>query len=349
MSSRATLVVGLGNPGPEYEHTRHNAGFRVVEIIAEQLGSRLRAVKGVRALAAEARDGDVRVILAEPTTFMNLSGEAVGALCRYYKVELDDIVVVHDDLDLPLGAVRLKRGGGDGGHNGLKHITRALGSGNYARVRIGIGRPPGRQDTADYVLEPFAKRERDEAEIAIREAADAVLLVVREGVEAAQRHHHAPPERPKQRRAIRKQVDVAAPLSEVWEAWTTSEGAQTFFAPGARIELRRGGPYELFFDPGAPEGSRGSEGCAVISMEKERRLSFTWNAPPSLPSVRGHHTRVDVRFEEAEAATRVSLTHVGWKEGEGWDEYYEYFTRAWDVVLERLQRRFTTGPIDWRA
>src|SRR6266566_9246259 len=127
------LVVGLGNPGPEYERTRHNLGFRVIEVRADRLGARLKPAKGMRALLAEARDGDRRIILAKPTTFMNASGQAVSELARYYKVEPQDIVVVHDELDLPTGHVRVKRGGGDAGHNGLKDITKALGTPDYAR------------------------------------------------------------------------------------------------------------------------------------------------------------------------------------------------------------------------
>jgi PTH1 family peptidyl-tRNA hydrolase len=150
----------------------------------------LRPVKGVRGLAAETRDGDRRVILAEPTTYMNLSGEAIGAFARYYKVEPFDVVVVHDDLDLPLGTVRVKRDGGDGGHNGLKDITRALGTPEYARVRLGIGRPMGRKDPADYVLEPFSKQEEKQVAVIVEEAADAALAILNEDIEAVQNRLH---------------------------------------------------------------------------------------------------------------------------------------------------------------
>src|SRR5207245_9968929 len=137
------IGVGLGNPGSEYAHPRHNLGVRVVDVLADRLGARLKPAKGMRALVAEARDGDRRVILAKPTTFMNASGQAVSELARYYKVDPQDVVVVHDELDLPVAALKVKLGGGDAGHNGLKDITKALGTNGYARVRIGIGKQPG--------------------------------------------------------------------------------------------------------------------------------------------------------------------------------------------------------------
>lgn len=194
MSNGAALIVGLGNPGPEYERTRHNMGFRVIDVLAGRLDARLRPLKGVRGLTAEARDGDRRVILAEPLTYMNLSGEAIQAFARYYKVEMEDIVIVHDDLDLPLGTIKVKRGGGDGGHNGLKHITRALGSPEYARVRLGIGRPPGRQQAVDYVLQPFGKKDEETVGVIVQEAADIALAMVHEGVEAVQNRVHGQPD-----------------------------------------------------------------------------------------------------------------------------------------------------------
>ena len=190
MGDGPALVVGLGNPGSEYERTRHNLGFRVVDVLAARFGVRLRAVRGVRALAGDARDGERVIYLAEPLTFMNLSGEAVRELARYYKVEIDDIVVVHDELDLPFGALRVKRGGGDAGHNGLKHITRALGSPEYARVRMGIGRPS--RGGADHVLSTFSKKEEETAGVLVEEAADAALQILREGVDATQNRVHAP-------------------------------------------------------------------------------------------------------------------------------------------------------------
>jgi len=349
VSDGPALIVGLGNPGPEYERTRHNVGFRVVDVLCERLGARLKPAKGIRALAAEGRDGDRRVVLAEPTTFMNFSGEAVAPLARYHKAELDDIVVVHDDMDLPFGAIRVKRGGGDAGHNGLKSLTKSLGSREYARVRIGIGRP--RSDAIEHVLDAFSKAEEAEVAVLVQEAADAVQLIVARGLEAAQRRWHAGPEgasAPK--RSIRREVVVAASLADVWAAWTTPTGARTFFAPNAKIILRRGGPYELYFDDGPP-GKRGSEGCTVITFKPRELLVFSWNAPPEIPSVRaGRKTRVEVRLSpEGEGATRVKLAHTGWLDGADWDEAFTYFERVWDVVLARLVARFEDGPIDWTA
>src|SRR6478672_11047046 len=155
MSDDRFLVVGLGNPGPKYAATRHNAGFMVVDLLAERLGGKFKAHKG-RADVVEGRLAGQPVVLAKPKAYMNESGGPVVSIARFYKVPIERIVVVHDELDLPYGSLRLKRGGGDGGHNGLRSTTSALGSKDYARVRVGIGRPPGRQDPADYVLKDFA-------------------------------------------------------------------------------------------------------------------------------------------------------------------------------------------------
>jgi PTH1 family peptidyl-tRNA hydrolase len=344
------LVVGLGNPGPEYERTRHNLGFRVVDVLADRLGARLKAAKGMRALVAEAHDGDRRIILAKPTTFMNASGQAVSELARYYKVDPQDIVIVHDELDLPVAQLKVKQGGGDAGHNGLKDISKALGTPEYKRVRIGIGKPPGRKQGVDHVLAGFSKKEQSEIDVAVEQAADAALTVVNAGVEAAQQRFHAGDEKPaKPSRAIRKSVTVNAPVDDVWEAWTTAEGARTFFGPDARIELRPGGAYEIYFDPDGPEGDRGSEGCKVLAYRKPQFLVFSWNAPPEIPSLRKGKakTRVEVRLEPAGDRTDVSLTHSGWGTGADWDENFAYFERAWDVVLGRLKGRFDEGPFDW--
>jgi PTH1 family peptidyl-tRNA hydrolase len=345
------LIVGLGNPGPEYARTRHNVGFRVVDRLCARGGERLRALKGTPALAVETRIGDRRVVLAEPTTYMNLSGQAIVELARYYKVEFDDIVVVHDELDLPFGTLRVKRGGGDAGHNGLKHITRALGTPDYARVRIGIGRPPGRMSAADYVLQPFSAKEEDEVAVLVEEAADIAVRLLSESVEAVQNSLHPGASAPPKERRIRKQVVVPAPVEQVWDAWTTTDGARAFFAPEANIELREDGPYELYFRPDAPPGERGAEGCKVISFEAPNRLSFTWNAPPEIPEVRrGEPTRVDVALRPAgRDRTRVALTHSGWGEGAAWDEAYAYFDRAWGKVLDDLRARFADGPLEWNA
>jgi uncharacterized protein YndB with AHSA1/START domain len=149
-------------------------------------------------------------------------------------------------------------------------------------------------------------------------------------------------------RTIRKEITVTAPVSTVWEAWTTREGVTTFFAPQANVELFIGGRYEMLFDPEAPAGSQGGEGLRILSYLPEEMLSFEWNAPPRFPSVRGERTWVVVQFEPEQGdSTRVTLTHLGWREGEAWDQVYDYFLHAWDIVLGRLAYRFSTGPIDW--
>jgi PTH1 family peptidyl-tRNA hydrolase len=179
------LVVGLGNPGPRYASTRHNAGFLVVDLLAERIGGRFRAHRG-RADLVEGRLAGAPVVLAKPRSFMNESGGPIVAVSRFYKVPVSRLAVVHDDLDLPFGALRLKRGGGDGGHNGLRSATSALGSREYARVRFGIGRPPGRQDPADYVLRDFSAAERKELGYLVDRAADAVEALLADGLESAQ-------------------------------------------------------------------------------------------------------------------------------------------------------------------
>lgn len=145
------------------------------------------------------------------------------------------------------------------------------------------------------------------------------------------------------------QVTLPAPLSEVWNAWTTEEGAKAFFAPDCRIDLRVGGAYEMYFNPAGPEGERGGEGLTLLAVQPESMLSFTWNAPPSLPEVRGQLTHVTLYFEtDGEDNTRLSLVHNGWGEGGQWEQAFDYFTRAWgEVVLPRLEYRFTVGPVDW--
>jgi PTH1 family peptidyl-tRNA hydrolase len=178
------LVVGLGNPGPEYDRTRHNLGFLVVDELARRLDARLKRSKH-SALVAETRDGDARIVLAKPQTYMNMSGGAVAALMRFYKAEPSDVVVVHDELDLPFGTVRVKQGGGTAGHNGLNSVATAIGP-DFARVRIGIGRPTGRKDPVDFVLDAFTKREASEVPALVDRAAEAVLAIVREGISLAQ-------------------------------------------------------------------------------------------------------------------------------------------------------------------
>jgi PTH1 family peptidyl-tRNA hydrolase len=195
MADDRFLVVGLGNPGPRYAATRHNAGFLVVDLLAERLGGRLKAHRPPRGRAdvLEGRLAGVPVVLAEPRSYMNESGGPVVGVARFYKIPVDRIVVVHDELDLPFGALRLKLGGGDGGHNGLRSVSAALGSKDYLRVRFGIGRPPGRQDPADFVLREFGAAERKELGFLVDRAADAVEALVREGLEAAQNAYNAAP------------------------------------------------------------------------------------------------------------------------------------------------------------
>lgn len=188
----AILVAGLGNPGAQYENTRHNVGFMVVELLAARSGSSFKSHRA-GALISETHLGSSpapRAILAKPLSFMNLSGGPVSGLAKYFDVAADNVVVVHDELDLPFGTLKLKFGGGDNGHNGLKSITKSLATRDYIRVRIGIGRPPGRQDPADFVLRGFTTTERAEAAILIEEAADAVELIARDGLAAAQHRVH---------------------------------------------------------------------------------------------------------------------------------------------------------------
>ena len=182
----AWLVVGLGNPGPRYAETRHNIGAWVVDRIASRLGERLRKVRFLPLEVAEGRAEGERLYLARPQTFMNVSGPPVASLARRRKVPLDRIVACHDEIDLAFGALKLKRGGSTAGHHGLDSLVGALRSPDFYRVRLGVGRPRGRQDPADYVLDPFAKAERGEAELLAEHGADAVLALVTEGLAAAQ-------------------------------------------------------------------------------------------------------------------------------------------------------------------
>ncbi len=152
-------------------------------------------------------------------------------------------------------------------------------------------------------------------------------------------------------RKLEKTVDIPAPPTEVWKAWTTVEGVTSFFAPAANIKLRPTGMYEIFFRPDAPEGERGADGCRVLSFLPKRMLSFTWNAPPSIPTLRakGPMTWVVIEIGKFEGHSKVRLTHLGWRQGEDWEAMYAYFDHAWDLVLARLAKRFAEGPIDWTA
>ncbi|MEN1976630.1 MULTISPECIES: aminoacyl-tRNA hydrolase [unclassified Cellulomonas] len=202
MSEGRWLVVGLGNPGPQYAGNRHNVGQMVLDELARRAGASFGSKGGVlsrrpQAATAEVRIGTLpggapgpRAVLAKPTTFMNTSGGPVAALARYYDVPPDRVVLVHDELDIPFGEIKLKLGGGEGGHNGLRDTSKALGTKDYLRVRVGIGRPPGRMDAADFVLRDFAKPEQKELPLLLDDAADAVELVVTEGLERAQLRFH---------------------------------------------------------------------------------------------------------------------------------------------------------------
>jgi PTH1 family peptidyl-tRNA hydrolase len=184
------LVVGLGNPGPEYRLTRHNVGFLAVDLLAENLrASYWRDEAGAR--VAVVRVGDDDLVLAEPQTFMNVSGRAVAKLLAAYEIPVPELIIVHDDIDLPQDVVRAKRGGGHGGHNGLRSVSEALGGGEYLRVRVGIGRPPGRMDPADYVLQPLRKDAAEELMAVVPTAAQCVMHVLEHGIDSAMREYNA--------------------------------------------------------------------------------------------------------------------------------------------------------------
>jgi PTH1 family peptidyl-tRNA hydrolase len=185
------LVIGLGNPDEEYANTRHNAGAMAVARLAERAGQRLRRSSRTRSMVAEVRDGDARVVLARPASYVNESGGPAAALARYYKTPIERVILVYDDIDLAAGKLQLRRGGGTAGHNGLKDVVKALGSPQFLRVRMGVGRPPGRQDPADYVLEPIPKRLAEDFGVLVERAADAAMDLVHLPLERAQdRHNH---------------------------------------------------------------------------------------------------------------------------------------------------------------
>lgn len=187
----ALLVVGLGNPGPQYAKTRHNIGFMVADLLAARIGASFKVHKRSGAEVATGRLGERSVVLAKPRTYMNESGRHVGPLAKFYSVAPADVIAIHDELDIDFGKVRLKLGGGEGGHNGLRSIANALGTKEFQRVRIGIGRPPGRKDPAAFVLEPFTATERAEVPTICELAADATELLIQVGLEPAQNQVHA--------------------------------------------------------------------------------------------------------------------------------------------------------------
>lgn len=191
MSQRLVIVVGLGNPGPTYEATRHNVGFWAVADLADRYGSSFSLQSRMKAEVATVVRPEAKYVLVKPTTFMNLSGEAVGALARFHKVPPADVIVVHDELDLAPSQLRLKLGGGDNGHNGLKSIRAHLGTGDFHRVRVGIGRPPGRQPSADWVLAKMRPKELEELRVDAAVAADAVEYLVAHGLADAQNRYNS--------------------------------------------------------------------------------------------------------------------------------------------------------------
>jgi PTH1 family peptidyl-tRNA hydrolase len=189
------LVAGLGNPGERYARTRHNAGWMVVDRLCARFGTRLRRARLVAVNAAEASHDGHRLLLVTPAVYMNVSGPPIASFARRRGVPVERVVVCHDDLDLPFGALRVKRGGSTAGHHGLDSLVEAFRSPDFFRVRLGIGRPPGRQDPVDFVLEPFSRREGEELELLLEDAVDAVLSLVTEGLSATQSRFNRGPAR----------------------------------------------------------------------------------------------------------------------------------------------------------
>lgn len=187
------LVVGLANPGSAYEGTRHNIGWDVIAELASRalpMPSSFSTHKRTHCEIAQTRLADHSVVLARPRSFMNVSGGPVAAVAKYFSVKPTEVIVVHDEIDIDFGRVRLKRGGGEGGHNGLRSMSSSLGTRDYVRVRAGVGRPPGRMGVADYVLKRFSKLEQPDVPFLIQDAADAVELLLAHGLEAAQNRVH---------------------------------------------------------------------------------------------------------------------------------------------------------------
>ncbi|NQX11043.1 aminoacyl-tRNA hydrolase [Microbacteriaceae bacterium VKM Ac-2855] len=189
--SNTWLVVGLGNPGAQYAKNRHNVGQMVLDELARRISAPFKTHKA-NAVVAEGfvRPGGPKLILAKPNSFMNLSGGPTSQLLKFYSLEPAQLIVLHDELDIPFDTLKLKHGGGHGGHNGIRDIIAATGGGDFIRVRIGVGRPPGRQDAADFVLKDFAGPERETLPILIGDAADAVELIAEQGLTAAQLKVH---------------------------------------------------------------------------------------------------------------------------------------------------------------
>lgn len=181
---QAYLIVGLGNPGQEYQNNRHNVGFMVLDRLAEKLGERFSRIR-LQAFLTTAGYRGQKLLLAKPQTYMNNSGQAVSALQRYFKIPGEQILVIYDDVDLPFESLRLRPEGGAGGQKGMKSIIKALGSEHFPRLRVGIGRPPGRMEVSDYVLQDFSSREAEVLEIILIQAVEAVLTFIDKGIEQA--------------------------------------------------------------------------------------------------------------------------------------------------------------------
>jgi PTH1 family peptidyl-tRNA hydrolase len=180
------LVAGLGNPGARYEDNRHNLGYQVVETLAERAGERFKKARFLPADVAELKHGGERILLAKAHAFMNETGPAFASLVKKHRVDPGHLIVVHDEIDLPFGALRVKFGGSPAGHNGVRSVAGALRTPDFFRVRLGVGRPPGRKDAADWVLEDFGKRERADVAILVDDGADAALSLVADGLDATQ-------------------------------------------------------------------------------------------------------------------------------------------------------------------
>ncbi|KAA0919223.1 aminoacyl-tRNA hydrolase [Dietzia sp. ANT_WB102] len=192
--SGPTLIVGLANPGPDYEATRHNIGWDVLRELASRalpMPASFSTHKRTNCEIAQTRLADTAVVLARPRSYMNLSGGPVAAVAKYFSVNPTDIIVIHDEIDIDFGQVRLKRGGGEGGHNGLRSMSTSLGTKDYIRVRAGVGRPPGRMAVADFVLKRFSKLEQPDVPFLVQDAADAVELLLKHGLETAQNQVHS--------------------------------------------------------------------------------------------------------------------------------------------------------------
>lgn len=192
MSQDSWLIVGLGNPGAQYEHTRHNVGQMTLDVLAGRIGAKFtpHAKTGSRVAEGWLRPGAAKLILAKSNGYMNTSGGPVAALCNYFGVPPERVIAVHDELDVPFDAIKLKQGGGHGGHNGLRDIAKALDTPDFLRVRVGVGRPPGRQDPADFVLAPFGTSERKDLPVLLEDAADACESLIEHGLTATQQRYH---------------------------------------------------------------------------------------------------------------------------------------------------------------